>query len=323
MKTTTKRILALFLACLAGLGLASCALAPEEAETTAAKTTAAETTAAETTTPETTGEGGTTAPETTVPATEAPEPEPIVLKIVSLNAQNADYDRSGEATIADKYRKLGAAISAKTPDLVLLQECNTVESADGIRQKMTDASDYATVSGKNASTMVLYNTKVFDLISQGCEKIGSAGDENGSKYDRHMVWARLRHKESGAQIVVVPVHVDYVTTACKAQINIIVNYLKTNFPNIPFILGGDFNLEIGTISKTSLPTEGYLNARTSATEKVNGNSATFPEKGTVIDFIWYKSGFVYRAAARKYEVITDTLPTDHRPIYAELTLTRQ
>lgn len=161
MKTTTKRILALFLACLAGLGLASCALAPEEAEPTAAEPTA----------PETTAEEGTTAP-----ATEAPKPEPIVLKIVSLNAQNADYDRSGEATIADKYRKLGAAISAKTPDLVLLQECNTVESADGIRQKMTDASDYATVSGKNASTMVLYNTKVFDLISQGCEKIGSAGD---------------------------------------------------------------------------------------------------------------------------------------------------
>ena len=311
MKTTLKRILALLLACLAGLGLASCAIVPEEAEQTEPETTAAKTTV-----PGTTGEDKTTAAET-----EATEPV-IFLKIVSMNAQNADYDRSGEPTIMAKYQKLAAAISAKTPDLVLLQECNTLSSAEGIRQQMTDASDYATVSGKNASTMVLYNTKVFDLIGQGCEKIGTAGDENGSNYDRYMVWARLRHKESDLQIVVVPVHVDYATEACKAQINIIVDYLKTNFPKIPFILGGDFNLEIGTVSKTALSNEGYQNARTSAVEKVNGNAATFPEKGTVIDFIWYKSGMIYRAAAKKYEVIADTLPTDHRPIYAEIALKR-
>lgn len=302
-----KRIFALLLLLATGLGLVSCALAPKEAEPTVPETTAVEETVAD----------------PTASATEASAPEPIVLKIVSLNTQNAGYDRSGETTLTVKYQKLAAAIDAKTPDLVFLQECNTVAAADGIRQQMADGSNYATVSGRNASTMILYNTEVFTSVSQGCEQIGAKDDENGSKYDRYMVWARLRHKESGAQIVVVPVHVDYVTAACKAQINFIVDYLKTNFPQIPFILGGDFNLEMNTISKTALTTEGYLDVGTSAAEKVNGDAATFPEKNIVIDFVWYKSGLIYRATATKYEVIADTLPTDHRPLFAEITIAKQ
>ena len=302
-----KRIFALLLLLATGLGLVSCALAPKEAEPTVPETTAVEE----------------TVPDPTASATEASAPEPIVLKIVSLNTQNADYDRSGETTLTVKYQKLAAAIDAKTPDLVFLQECNTVAAADGIRQQMADGSNYATVSGRNASTMILYNTEVFTPVSQGCEQIGAKNDENGSKYDRYMVWARLRHMESGAQIVAAPVHVDYVTAACKAQINFIVDYLKTNFPQIPFILGGDFNLEMNTISKTALTTEGYLDAGTSAAEKVNGDAATFPGKNIVIDFVWYKSGLIYRAEATKYEVIADTLPTDHRPLFAEITIAKQ
>lgn len=303
-----KTIALILLAGLLTLGLAACALEQSAVtdgnganNTTAAPKTAAATTAATTATP---------------------APEQITMKIVSMNTQNSGYDRSGEATIEIKYQKLADAISAKTPDLVLLQECNTAAAADSIRARMTNAADYGMVSGTNATTMILYNKKILSLIDQGCEQIGAANDANGSNYDRYMVWARFRHVESGVPMVVVPVHVDYATKACKAQINIIVNYLKTNFPKIPFILGGDFNLESGTVSATSLTTEGYLDARVSATEKISANEATFPGKNTIIDFVWYKGGMIYAAAANKYEVITDALPTDHRPIYVEITITK-
>lgn len=305
-----KRIIALLLLLATGLGLVSCALAPKEAEPTVPETTEAET------------EPDVTTAEVTTEATTA-EPEPLTLKIIAANAQNANYDTSGEPTLASKYKKLADAFSAKAPDVVFLPECGTAEAAEGIRSRMANASDYEVVSGAGANVMMLYNKADFALINKGCVKIGAKDDENGSKYDRYMVWARLRHKESGAQIVVVPVHVDYVTAACKAQINFIVDYLKTNFPQIPFILGGDFNLEMNTISKTALTTEGYLDAGTSAAEKVNGDAATFPEKNIVIDFVWYKSGLIYRATATKYEVIADTLPTDHRPIFAEITIAKQ
>ena len=155
-----KRIFALLLLLATGLGLFSCALAPKEAEPTGPETTAVEETVAD----------------PTASATEASAPEPIVLKIVSLNTQNAGYDRSGEATLTVKYQKLAAAIDAKTPDLVFLQECNTVAAADGIRQQMADGSNYATVSGRNASTMILFNTKVFTPVSHGCEQIGAKDD---------------------------------------------------------------------------------------------------------------------------------------------------
>ena len=312
--TTMKRIAILLLAGLTVFGLAACALETEDA------VTEAEPTAEATTEPEIT-----TAEITTVATTEAPKAEPIVLKIISANVQNANYDKSGELTLTSKYQKLADAFSAKSPDVIFLPEAGTAEAAEAIRSRMANASDYEAVTGASvgSNVMMLYNKAVFTLVSQGCQKIGTKGDANGSAYDRYMVWARLRHKESGVSVAVSPIHVDYVKAAGKAQINTIVDYFKNNFPKIPFVLGGDFNLELGTVSSTALGTEGYANAGTRATQKINGNEATFPDKNSIIDFVWYKSGMTYTVKATKYEVIMDKLPTDHRPIYVELTITPQ
>lgn len=299
MTSLTKRIITAFLTLVLLLGFAACAVGPESPS------------------------GGSTAEAATKPATAESTPgtsTAATLKIVSLNAQNADYDTSGEATIEAKYQKLADALGAKEPDLIFLQECNTVFAAEGIRARMPEASKYAVVSGEGATTMVIYNKDVFSLFNQGCQKIGEKGDENGSNYERYMVWVLLIHKELDAAMAVVPVHVDYATKACKAQINTIVAYLKENYPAVPTILAGDFNAEMGTVSATSLTTEGYLDARTTATEKINGDEKTFPEKSQIIDFVWYKRGQFFDATATKYEVITDALPTDHRPIYTEIAL---
>jgi len=266
-----------------------------------------------------------TEPETevvTAPATTGAPAAPVTISVLSMNAQNAGSDMSGEASHEAKYGKIAAAIGEKSPDLICLQECVSALPVEEIRSRLPNADDYAAVTGDGAMIALLYNKNVFSLVKQGCFQIGEKDDENGSKYERYMLWAQLRMKETGLPLVAVPIHVDYATKACKAQINIIVDYLKNNFPQIPFVLGGDFNLEIGTVSSTSLSTEGYLDARSSATETVNGNEPTFPGKGTVIDFVWYKSGKVWSAAATRYEVLTQTLPTDHRPIYVELQFER-
>ena len=302
MKSKLKTIAVLLLACAMLIGLVACALAPEE-------------------TPEDGGATEATAEVTTAASTKA-APKTVTLKIVSMNAQNADYDQSGESTIESKYQKLADAISEKEPDLVLLQECNTAVSAEAIRQRMANNTKYALVSEPNATTMVIYNRESFTLQRQGSQKIGDKDDENGSAYERYLVWAQLLHKDLTTPIVVVPIHVDYVTRACKAQLNAIVEYLKTNFAQIPFILAGDFNADAATVSATSLSTEGYLNARETATEKINGDETTFPEKSQTLDHLWYKRGLVYNATATKYEVIMETLPTDHRPIYVEIVLSR-
>ena len=307
MKSGAKRIVLVLLAGILALGLVACALEPEEAAPakTAAKTTA----------------NATTAAVTTAATTEA-EPETIELRLVEMNAQNADYDKSGEATLDSKYQKLAAAISEKSPDLVFLIEVNTLSSTEGIRKKMANASTYASVYEDNATTMMLYNKEVFTLLGKGSKRIGAPGDADGSKYERYLVWVELLHKESGEKFVVVPLHVDYVTKACKAQINRIVSHLKDNFANHTFILGGDFNAEYGTISATSLTTEGYVDARSTAAEKIHGDEKTYPKNSQILDYVWYKTKNGLTAETEKYEVITTTLPTDHRPIYVELSFTK-
>ena len=170
-----KRIALMLLAGILALGLAACA--PEPAETAPAKPDAAKTTV-----------------EVTTAATTAAEPETIELKLVEMNAQNADYDRSGEDTLESKYQKLAAAISEKTPDLVFLIEVNTLSSTEGIRKKMANASNYASAYEDNATTMMLYNKEVFTLLGKGSKRIGAAGDADGSKYERYLVWVELLHK---------------------------------------------------------------------------------------------------------------------------------
>lgn len=300
----TKRIAAILLLLVAATLFAACAATPADGEETARGT-----------------DGETVAVTTAAATTEKEKEAPIVLKIVSMNAQNADYDRSGEPTLESKHQKLAAAIDAKAPDLVLLQECNA-EAAEGIRAKLKNPSEYGVVTAANTTATLLYDKTTFLLQAQGSRKIGEKDDEDGSKYDRWFVWAQFRHKASDLTLIAAPIHVDYVTKACKAQLNRIVEYLKTNFPKIPFILGGDFNAEMGTVSATSLTTEGYLDARTTAEEKIHGDETTYPEKSQIIDFVWYKGGMIYGAKAKTYEVITDALPTDHRPICVELVFER-
>ena len=300
----TKRIAAILLLLVAATLFAACAATPAGGEETARGT-----------------DGETVAVTTAAATTEKEKEAPIVLKIVSMNAQNADYDRSGEPTLESKHQKLAAAIDAKAPDLVLLQECNA-EAAEGIRAKLKKPSEYGVVTAANTTATLLYDKTTFLLQAQGSRKIGEKDDEDGSKYDRYFVWAQFRHKASDLTLIAAPIHVDYVTKACKAQLNRIVEYLKTNFPKIPFILGGDFNAEMGTVSATSLTTEGYLDARTTAEEKIHGDETTYPEKSQIIDFVWYKGGMIYGAKAKTYEVITDALPTDHRPICVELVFER-
>jgi len=175
----------------------------------------------------------------------------------------------------------------------------------------------------DAHTAILYNNTVFKRVDYGCQKIGSAGDANGSEYDRYMLWAKLRAKETGTEIIVVAIHVDYAEAACLAQLQTIVNYLKENQAGVPVIMLGDYNARQSVIDRSAVVSERYSNARSTATAFQNKNEDTFiGEYSSIIDYIYYKSDVSFRGLkAKYYEVLMDdeNNPSDHRPIYAEFT----
>lgn len=235
-------------------------------------------------------------------------PQYVTVKVMSYNVQNAGNDKSGESSHDAKYRKLAAKINSEAPGIVALQECAKSDAANGIISYLQGS--YAAFVIQDIHPVILYNTTLYDRVAQGSRKIGSENDENGSKYDRYLFWAKFRCKDSGKEFVVESVHIDYVTKACKAQLHAIVDFMQQNHPNIPTVLLGDFNVTESGLDVQYLTNAGYSDARKTAASAQNRDEPTFPKKGTILDFIFAK-GFT----ALSFKTLTaENNPSDHLPI---------
>ena len=238
-------------------------------------------------------------------------PDYVTVNVMSYNVQNAGNDKSGESSHDAKYRKLAAKITGENAGIVALQECAKISAVNGI---LSYLPGYAAYAVEGIHPVILYNTTLYERVAQGNRKIGTAGDTYGSNYDRYLFWAKFRCKDTGKEFVVESVHIDYAVNACRAQLHEIVDFMQANYPDTPTVLMGDFNLTESALDVQYLTEAGYSDARKIATTPVNGNAATFPSKGTILDFIFAK-GFL----ARSFKTLTaENNPSDHLPISAVL-----
>ncbi len=239
---------------------------------------------------------------------------PEQIKVMSYNLQNA-----GQNTSDAKYRQLAAMMDLAEADFISVQECVGTGTSDLIRSKMKNKDSYATVTAVGVYNAIIYNKDRYTLLEKGSEQIGKADDEYGSKYDRFNFWAKFRSNESGLELVVVSIHVDYEEAAGNAQLQKIVDFMAKTYPGVPAVMLGDYNLPEGKLKKAILTDAGFSSARETAVKAVNRNLVTYvskdtPSKSNIIDYI-YTTGMT----ALYYEVMDkDFNPSDHRPIIAEL-----
>ena len=236
---------------------------------------------------------------------------PEKIKVMSYNLQNA-----GQNTSESKYRQLAMMIDAGGADIISVQECVTTAAANTIRDNLKKKDSFAVITGIGPHTGVIYNKDLYTMVEKGFKQIGAAEDENGSLYDRYNFWVKFRSNESGAEFVVVPIHIDYAETACAAQLKIIIDFMKETYPGVPAVMLGDYNNPEGKLKTQYLTDAGFASAKDTAISSPNRTLATFPSKGDtfVIDFIYYTG-----MSAQYYEVMNkDFNPSDHRPILADL-----
>ena len=233
------------------------------------------------------------------------------IKVMSYNLQNA----GNGSTSMTKYRNLASMIDSKSPDFVAVQECITSGSgAENLVSAMADKTKYAAVTTTGITTAVIYNKNKYTFIEKGVEAIGKKDDKYGSAYDRNMMWTKLRSNATGAEFIVLSVHIDYVKAANVVQLNLILDYMQENFAELPAVLLGDYNTEKKALDVASIEKAGYVDCRETATVAVNATVPTFPSDNSVIDYIFAK-GMI----SEYYETLTsENNPSDHRPIYAEL-----
>ena len=239
------------------------------------------------------------------------------ISIMSYNVQNAGQGASDAVT---KYGNLATMIDFKNPDFVCMQECVAgTGAAEGIRKKLTNRDSYKTLQGTKNANAILYNSNKYELLSYEEVELGKAGDAEGSLYDRHFLWAKMKSKASGAVFVVISVHVDYTEIAGNAQFSRMLAYVEQHFKGLSVLIAGDYNLPQPQPMFEELDAKGYENTHKTAKTVKNGKEVTFPKNDSVIDFI-YELGFY----TDYFEVMTQSInPSDHRPIFAECYLDRK
>ena len=239
------------------------------------------------------------------------------ISIMSYNVQNAGQGASDAVT---KYGNLATMIDFKNPDFVCMQECVAgTGAAEGIRKKLTNRDSYQTLQGTKNANAILYNADKYTVLAYEEVELGKAGDAEGSLYDRHFLWAKMKSKASGAVFVVISAHVDYTETAGNAQFSRMLAYIEQHFNDLSVLIAGDYNLPQPQPIFEELDAKGYENTHKTAQTIKNGKEVTFPQNNSIIDFIYERGLYT-----DYFEVMTQSInPSDHRPIFAECYLDRK
>ena len=233
------------------------------------------------------------------------------MTFMSYNLQNA----GNGSTAPLKYQRLANLVETKSPDFLLVQECLTSGSgAENLLAAMKSRAKYGIVTEMGVHQAVFYDKTKYTLVDKGLKDIGKADDEYGSAYDRNMFWMKFRSNTTGVEFIVLSLHIDYVKAANAAQLKQIIDFMTENVPELPIVMGGDYNLEEKALDIDGLTEAGFVNCCKTASVKVNETEATFPSKNIIIDFIFAKG-----MQSEYFETLTgEPNPSDHRPVYAEL-----
>ncbi len=172
-------------------------------------------------------------------------------------------------------------------------------------------------SGSNEYNAIFYRKDRFDLVASDTKWLSDTPDVVGSKlsgsaYPRIFTYAILKVKSTGEELIHVNTHPDHVEEEVRLkQVQVIEEFLKNNYPDMPTILTGDMNDTADKPSMSYLTDCGFKNSADLAL--IGDHTPTFKER--VIDFVMVSEGdffiYEYDVDAKLYD---GSYASDHRAI---------
>ena len=162
---------------------------------------------------------------------------------------------------------------------------------------------------------ILYKTAKFDLVESGTQWLSATPDKKFTKFDesdyiRSYVYAILKDKTTGEEIVVVNTHVDYVDAANRKQIAVLLECTE-KFRGRPIIYTGDFNMQNTSNGYSQMILSGLRDCGSYLGHSIKGH----------IDFCFVDVAYV---VATNFKYIDDhefsETASDHCPVYSEIVL---
>ncbi len=229
-----------------------------------------------------------------------------------------------------RYENVISDVLAHMPDSVGFQEVTGADNSGNWMQHLKDGlgEHYAWVGaqrgdGGNANrgeySCIFYRKDLYTLKDSGTKWLSetpdviSKYDESG--YNRIMTWAKLERKSDGKQFVHVNTHLAHEDDdiAATKQAKVLVDLVTKNFKNLPVLITGDFNTDVGDKPYKE------INAAFEDSKFIAPDSeesvATFKNGKSRLDIIFIND-MVY---AMKYDVITtrpyqENVTSDHYPV---------
>lgn len=214
-----------------------------------------------------------------------------------------------------KINQVSTIITDYDPDIVGMQEVQQVH-ANTYKLKL---KGYDVVYYDHDSYLygapILYKTDRFELLEKGTQWLSSTPDKKFTKfaesdYIRSYVYAILKDKATGEELVVVNTHVDYIDAANRKQIAVLLECTE-RFRGRPIIYTGDFNMRSTSNGYQQMYKSGLRDCGSYLGYNI----------GDYIDFCFVDMAYV---VATDFKYINDheysSTASDHCPVYSEIVL---
>ena len=169
---------------------------------------------------------------------------------------------------------------------------------------------------------ILFRKDKFSVVECGTQWLSDTPDVAGSCYSdsayvRSCVYAILKDKQTGQEIVVVNTHLDYVASANKKQMQKLLE-LTARFEDRIVIYTGDFNMKNTSSSFALMNGAGYTDGGTAYGEVIPSSHIDFvfvdTDEVTVTDYKYVSD--------HKYSAGTSQPASDHDPVMVEILISK-
>ncbi|RDI13367.1 endonuclease/exonuclease/phosphatase family protein [Flavobacterium sp. AG291] len=266
----------------------------------------------------------------------------ILLTFTNINAQDItvmsynirlDVASDGENRWDNRKEMLASQVLQKNPDFMGVQEA-LPQQMDYLNKNLKNYK-YIGVGrddGKREGefSAIFYNISKYKVIEQSTIWLSPTPDRVSigwdAAYKRVCTYGLFENLKTKQKIWIFNTHFDHIgNIARQKSAELILDKIKAvNTNNFPFVLTGDFNLEPDSEPIKLITTQ--LNDSRIVAEETSGSVATFngfniKEKPKVrIDYVFIPKTIT----VNKYETLVDVkynrYPSDHFPVYVELTV---
>lgn len=257
-----------------------------------------------------------------IPETGEKAPTEDVVRIMSFNVRNVEYDRG---------RIVPQVIAEYLPDSVGVQECEgiwflTLKSNLPSYGIVGVGRDYG-LPLVGESTAILYRKDKYKLVDWGTFWLSETPDKASmgwdAKYKRTCTWAILENKETKEQYAHVNTHLDNAGKEARVKGLQMVMDKAASF-DVPVVVTGDFNFPKGSDLYKQLTSGSLTDSSTIALEADSGcTSHGYKDvvSGNPIDFVLVNEKIT---EVKSYKIIRDKIDgkfiSDHYPIYSDMVI---